>query len=414
VTSSLRLWVESRIWSVRRALRRWSHRGPMTSGRSRRTVRRLRRAEERLQDLKAADPTHLQWFEATTHSQNGEDGLIAEIFRRIGTSSRTFVEIGAADGVQNCTAALVDAGWRGTWVEGDAQRAEAARANAKGTGVTVCHAFVDRDNIVSLLDESQTPREVDLLVLDIDGNDYWVLERLGRWLHPRAMVLEYNATVGPWLGWAMPYDARHLWDETSWHGASLAALTRLGRGLGFTLVGCDSRGVNAFFVRTSLAGAFGAGSVRRHWVPPRYQLPYGHPDSRPLRFDASPIPESDAASVVLTVDVPQPHAVQAGALIYFTASVRNGSRVAIGESTTNPVRLAAWWTTNGTKRTDDEQRSIQPWRVEPGSTGHLVGQVQAPPVDGSFALEVGLVQEGIRWMPETVHRCGTWQVSTPR
>ena len=65
----------------------------------------------------ATDPVSLRPSERSRFSQNGEDGVIDEVMRRIGTASRTFVEIGASDGRENCTRALVEQGWTGAWVE---------------------------------------------------------------------------------------------------------------------------------------------------------------------------------------------------------------------------------------------------------------------------------------------------------
>src|SRR5688572_14772679 len=69
-------------------------------------------------------------FEARRHSQNGEDGILAEVFRRIGVGARTFVELGVGDGTQCNTRALASDGWSGVWLEGDADAAARARAVA--------------------------------------------------------------------------------------------------------------------------------------------------------------------------------------------------------------------------------------------------------------------------------------------
>jgi hypothetical protein len=112
--------------------------------------------------------------------------------------------------------------------------------------VRVVEAFVDRESILSALEEASTPTEPDLLVIDVDGNDYWIRESVASRYLPRVVVIEYNPTVGPHLQWVMPYNPNHQWNNTAWHGAGLAALARLGRRLGYELVGCDSHGVNEF------------------------------------------------------------------------------------------------------------------------------------------------------------------------
>src|SRR5215210_7193208 len=65
---------------------------------------------------KYADRRKLNHFEFQVFSQNGEDGIIGEIFRRIGTRSRRFIEIGVGNGLENNTAFLLAQGWLGGWI----------------------------------------------------------------------------------------------------------------------------------------------------------------------------------------------------------------------------------------------------------------------------------------------------------
>ncbi len=74
------------------------------------------------------DPLRLLSFEHQVFSQGGEDGIVREIFRRIGTERRTFIELGAGDGTENNTTFLLQQGWSGIWCEGD--RANIAKVNA--------------------------------------------------------------------------------------------------------------------------------------------------------------------------------------------------------------------------------------------------------------------------------------------
>ena len=90
----------------------------------------------------------------------------------------------------------------------------------------------------------------DLLSVDIDGNEYWIWQAL-REYRPRVVVIEYNVFFGMHVSKTMPYDALHSWDETIFHGASLAALRKLGREKGYSLIHTDSYAPNAFFVLDS-------------------------------------------------------------------------------------------------------------------------------------------------------------------
>src|SRR5690242_675114 len=69
------------------------------------------------------DSRKLNHFEHQAFSQNGEDGILAEIFRRIGVKDRFFVEFGVGNGLENNTVFLLQQNWRGCWIEGNAQSA---------------------------------------------------------------------------------------------------------------------------------------------------------------------------------------------------------------------------------------------------------------------------------------------------
>jgi len=203
------------------------------------------------------DPKKLNRFEFKMWSQNGEDGIIAEIFRRIGTTNRYFVEFGASSGDENNTAFLLRLGWKGLWMDGDAAAVNRARATFRSEissgKLTVIEAFITAENIEDLFRQGQVPDEFDLLSIDIDRNDYYVWEKIAHH-SARCVVIEYNAGFPPTMSWVVPYDPK-AWGWNTFgngNGASLKALEELGAKKGYNLVGCDLCGVNAFFVRNDL------------------------------------------------------------------------------------------------------------------------------------------------------------------
>ncbi len=219
------------------------------------------------------EPLRLPRHAFQVNSQNGEDGIIHEIFQRIGPGSRRFVEMGVGDGTENNTAFLLSQGWTGCWIDGrDTFLANiASRPDLQDGCLAHRVAAVDRDNAAGLLRELGVPREFDLLSLDIDQNTYYAWEALNEFA-PRAVVVEYNAAIPPAIDWKVRYAADRAWDGSQNAGASLKAFERLGRRLGYCLVGCDYSGVNAFFVRSDLtAGRFAEPfTAENHYEPPRY------------------------------------------------------------------------------------------------------------------------------------------------
>jgi hypothetical protein len=96
-----------------------------------------------------------------------------------------------------------------------------------------------------------------LLSIDIDGNDYWTWEAITV-VNPTIVVIEYNARFGASRSVTVPYRADFVRSRAHYsmiyYGASLTALWALGRRKGYSLVGCNSAGNNAFFVRQDLLG----------------------------------------------------------------------------------------------------------------------------------------------------------------
>ena len=198
--------------------------------------------------------------ERSVYSQFGEDGVIERIFACIGTSHRFFVDFGARDGLENSNTARLrlEEGWTGLLMEGDPAYASDL----------IVPAHVTTENVEELFAAHGVPERFDLLSIDIDGGDYWVWKAIERY-QPRVVVIEYNIFFGLQHSKTVPYDPSRVWDETPYHGASLAALHKLGRQKGYSLVWTESWSPNAFFVLdSSLPAEFRDPPLERvaHWT----------------------------------------------------------------------------------------------------------------------------------------------------
>ena len=213
--------------------------------------------EHLLKTGKYSDPSCLNHYEYSIHAQCGEDGIIEEIFRRIGATNRYFVEFGVGNGLQNNTVSLLLKNWVGVWMEAEQGNAEIIRSKFSAMltrhRLTFLQTFVTAESIESLFAEQGVPNEFDLLSIDIDGNDYWVWNAITKY-QPRVIICEYNGRYGPHLQWVMQYDPTHAWNGSCYYGASLKSLELLGKSKGYMLVGCNLAGVNAFFIREDLVG----------------------------------------------------------------------------------------------------------------------------------------------------------------
>jgi len=219
-----------------------------------------------------AGPT-LRAFERRVYSQNGADGIIEELFRRIGSPSKFFVEVSneAANGFNGVRLALEE-NWRGVFINPScAAGIRMVRDLQFPERVRCLDMEVTAATIEEVLTREQAPAEFDLLSIVLAGNDYWVWSAVRRW-RPRVVVIQYNASLGPDQRWVMKENVEHRWNGTSYYGASLASLTALGREKGYALVTTDSMGDLAFFVREDLMAEdpFCDPVVRYYYMPPRY------------------------------------------------------------------------------------------------------------------------------------------------
>lgn len=223
----------------------------------------------RYQDAKSLVPHRFKLF-----SQYGQDGIIAEIFRRIGPGSRRFVEIGTAP-LENNTAMLLLQGWSGLWMDAALPDTLPGALDAVvKEGRLVCErSFLNRENVCPLISKCGFDSDLDFLSVDVDHNTYHILEPCLS-LRPRALAVEYNSQLPEFLDWVAPYGKDAVWDSSLAYGASLKALERLTRGAGYSLVGCELSGTDAFFVRDDLLGDnFHAPySAEHHWEPLRMGL----------------------------------------------------------------------------------------------------------------------------------------------
>jgi len=141
---------------------------------------------------------------------------------------------------------------------------------ADGT-LKVRESFVTTENINALIAEAGIGGDIDLLSIDIDNNDYWVWKAITS-IDPRVVVIEYNATLRPPMSLVVPYNPNQTSDGSNYFGASLEAFVRLGRDMGYSIVGCNFSGSNAFFVRNDLVGDhfLQPATAEEHYEPARY------------------------------------------------------------------------------------------------------------------------------------------------
>lgn len=202
---------------------------------------------------------HLSDIEFRVSSQMGEDGIIEWLIQNLDIRAESFIEFGVGDYTESNTRYLMrNRNWRGLIVDSNIADIETIRSDEVywRHDLTARQAVVTRDNINDIIVEGGLVGEIGLLSIDIDGNDYWVFDSINV-VRPDIVICEYNAVLGDIHALTVPYDPGFQRSEAhySWlyFGASIRALEIVAARKGYTLVGSNGAGHNAFFVRTELA-----------------------------------------------------------------------------------------------------------------------------------------------------------------
>jgi hypothetical protein len=242
------------------------------------------------------DSSMLQGYKC--YSQFDEDGIIAHITDRLGIENGTFVEFGAGNGLENNTHLLVLKGWRGLWVDGSPKNAEFIRSHVPENSkiLSFDSSFITLENVGDVIErglEQVECQDIDLLNMDLDGNDAYLLEKILTQWRPKVIVAEYNGKLPFGLQLTVPYNPNHWRSGDDFFGASLSELIH--RLKGYRLVCCGLSGVNAYFVRDDLANSFSEYDASILYQPARVHLTFltvGSPPS--LKFLAMRLKEKTA------------------------------------------------------------------------------------------------------------------------
>jgi hypothetical protein len=215
----------------------------------------------------------LRRAEFQVFSQYGEDGIVQFLVQRVPIEHEVFVELGVSDYRESNTRfLLVHDNWRGLVVDSGPQMHRFLESSGLSWryDIKATTAFINRDNVNTLIRRASIEGDIGLLSIDVDGNDYWILEAMDV-VSSRILIAEYNSTFGTNAAVTVPYDPTFVRRKKHWSclywGASLAALTRLAGDKGYALVGGNRAGNNAFFVRRDVLGKIPEVDVAHAYSP---------------------------------------------------------------------------------------------------------------------------------------------------
>ncbi len=264
----------------------------------------------RVESATPGNPAGQGW---SSYAQCDEDGIIRNCLNRIERSSplsRTFIEIGCGNGLENNTHQLLLDGFRGGWLDGDQTNVTFIRRSLAPVleacdRLTIRQVFVGADNVaeeVEAMLEFLGTRDIDFFSLDTDGNDVALVVECLKVFRPKLLCVEYNAKFRPPTQLVMSYNPQHNWAGDDYFGGSLQSWVDTLDG--YSLVSCNLSGANAFFVREDLLGEFEHYGIDELYQPPRYWLasrPAGHPSGfRWLRQSLGyvhPVPDPNSPAI---------------------------------------------------------------------------------------------------------------------
>lgn len=201
---------------------------------------------------------NLSDVEFQVYSQWGEDGIIDWVINKFPEIPKSFLEIGTENYKESNTRfLLVNKNWDGFLIEAD----KVAVKDIKSQRVFWKHnlkienKFITKDNINTIIKKINIPKKIGLLSLDVDGVDYWILNNLSV-LEPSIIVCEYNSLFGQKKSVTVPYKKNFIRSEEHYsnlyYGASIKAFVELMKKKNYFLIGTNSAGNNAFFLKKNL------------------------------------------------------------------------------------------------------------------------------------------------------------------
>lgn len=197
--------------------------------------------------------TDLFEFEFQVFSQFGDDGIIQWLINYLDIPNKTFVEFGVEKYIESNTRFLLfNDNWRGLVIDGGDENVNYIKNDVVSYlfNLQSIASFITKDNINELISSRNFQEDLGLLSIDIDGNDYWIWKSLET-INPVILISEYNAEFGL-NPWTIPYKEDFVWDKENgmyYWGTSLTSLCDLADQKGYSFVGCNSHGNNAYFIR---------------------------------------------------------------------------------------------------------------------------------------------------------------------
>ena len=195
----------------------------------------------------------LSEVEFQVFSQFGDDGIIQYLIHKLPIENKTFVEFGVENYTESNTRfLLLSNSWSGMVMDGNPSNIAQIKSGQLYSfyDLRAVQCFITKENINEILKAAGFEKEIGLLSIDIDGNDFWVWQAINV-INPSIIICEYNSLFGFEEAFTIPYSAdfiRGAGKPLNFYGTSLKAAYQLARQRGYFFIGCNSAGNNAYFI----------------------------------------------------------------------------------------------------------------------------------------------------------------------
>lgn len=225
-----------------------------------------------LGQLQAAANSHkkninsLAEVEFQVFSQFGDDGIIQWLVQQLPSINPTFIEFGVENYREaNTRFLLVNNNWSGFVMDGSEENIDSLKGEQLYTffDLQAACSFITSANINQLLSTTGFNKEPGILSIDIDGNDYWVWKAITD-IKPAIIICEYNSLYGYNHPYTIPYQENFVRGTKypfNYYGISLLSAYNLAAERGYSFIGCNSAGNNAYFIDNNYMPQLGIKTV---------------------------------------------------------------------------------------------------------------------------------------------------------
>jgi len=199
------------------------------------------------------------------YSHNDEQQYIDGLITTLQLQDTTYVDIGASDGIEmSNTYFLAQRGWQGICVEYNQEKYNALIRNyGSYTNVKCMHRKATPDTVLDILD-GNIPKTFSFLNLDIDGYDYFVLDKLLSNYRPTIICTEINEKIPPPIKFTVLYSDSYYWSNALFFGQSISQVQQLCNDHNYSIINVEYN--NVFLINNDIQHSFTTLSPLDAWT----------------------------------------------------------------------------------------------------------------------------------------------------